>query len=142
MKRSHSSGPRRRFAAALRMAAGLVLLLAGCGSQQLRLSAPDTSPGVSYTCTAANTCYPASLAAPVEGQPDEALPLIMPRECEGRIHQVVIRDADSSDPEIDVTCAAKQAGAPAAEPATAAAAPATPPPGDEPPRVDDQSLEP
>ena len=122
---------------------GVVLLLTGCGSQQLRLSSPDTSAGVSYTCTAANTCYPASLAAPVEGQPDEALPLIMPRECEGRIHEIMIRDADSSDPEIDVTCAAKPGGAPAAEPAApAAAAPATPPPGDEPPRVDDQSLEP
>ena len=82
--------------------------LLGCGSQQLRLSAPDTRAGISYTCTAANTCYPASLASPVEGQPDEALPLIMPAECKGQIHEIVVRNADSSEPEIDVTCAAAQ----------------------------------
>lgn len=125
------------------MAASLVLLLtsaafAGCGSQQLRLTSPDTRPGVGYTCTAANTCYPASLAPPVEGQPDEARPLIMPRECEGQIHEILIRDADSSEPEIDVTCAAKSGAAAT----TGSATTATPPHADEPPRVDDSSLEP
>jgi hypothetical protein len=86
-----------------------VVALLGCGSQQLRLTAPDTTAGISYTCTAANTCYPASLAAPIEGQPDEALPLVMPRECGGQIHEIVIREPDSSEPEIDVTCAAPKA---------------------------------
>ena len=127
------------------LAAGVLLALnalTGCGSQQLRLSSPDTSAGVGYTCTAANTCYPASLAPPVEGQPDEALLLLMPRECEGRIHEILIRDADSSEPEIDVTCAAKSGASAATEPSAPTPAAATPPPGDEPPRVDDSSLEP
>src|SRR5262245_55366238 len=85
-----------------------VVGLLGCGSQQLRLTAPDTTAGVGYTCTAANTCYPASLATPAEGEPDEALPLIMPKECNGHVHEILIRDPDSSSPEIDVTCAAQQ----------------------------------
>lgn len=91
-------------------------VLLGCGSQQLRLTAPETRAGNSYTCTAANTCYPASMAAPVEGQPDEAVPLLMPSECQGQIHEILIRDPDSSSPEIDVTCAA---AAPAPAPKSA-----------------------
>jgi hypothetical protein len=114
------------------------LALFGCGSQQLRLTSPDTAAGVSYTCTAANTCYPASLAIPAEGQPDEALPLVMPRECQGRIHEILIRDADSSSPEIDVTCAG-----PAAKPdAPAQTAPAPSASSDEPPVVEDSSIGP
>ena len=92
--------------------------LLGCGSQQLRLTSPDTTGGIGYTCNAANNCYPASLATPVEGQPDEAVPLLMPRECQGRIHEILIRNADSSEPEIDVTCAAPVSdAAPAKAPA-------------------------
>ena len=98
------------------MLGGAVATLLGCGSQQLRLTSPDTSGSIGYTCNAANSCYPASLATPVEGQPDEAIPLTMPRECNGRIHEILIRNADSSDPEIDVTCAAAPAGAAAKAP--------------------------
>jgi hypothetical protein len=112
------------------------VLLAGCGSQQLRLTAPETNAGVSYTCTSANTCYPGSLATPAEGQPDEAIPLLMPRECQGRIHEIVIREADSSSPEIDVTCATPEPGA--APPPASPSAPAS----NEPPPVDDASLDP
>ena len=92
-----------------------VLALAGCGSQQLRLTSPDTAPGIGYTCTSSNTCYPASVKAPEEGAHDDALPLALPRECHGQIHEILIRNADSSTPEIDVTCAR-----PKAEPAPAA----------------------
>lgn len=126
-------------------AAGCIVALicgVGCGSQQLRLTSPDTTAGVSYTCTAANTCYPASMATPAEGQPDEAMPLLMPRECQGHVHEILIRDADSSSPEIDVTCAAA-ASKPEAPAAAAAAPPAAAvPSGEEPPRVDDSSIGP
>ena len=115
-----------------------ILAFCACGSQQLRLTSPETTAGVGYTCTAANTCYPASLAVPAEGQPDDAIPLVMPRECQGLIHEIVIRDPDSSSPEIDVTCATPKAGeAPAAAPASP-----TPPDPNGPPAVQDQSLEP
>jgi len=105
MKRFNSRSPAASLAAC-------IVALIGCGSQQLRLTAPETSPGVSYTCTSANTCYPASLASPAEGEPDEAIPLIMPRECQGQVHEIVIREADSSSPEIDVTCATPEGAAP------------------------------
>ena len=114
--------------------AACIVCLVGCGSQQLRLTSPETSGGVSYTCTSANTCYPGSLANPVEGQPDEAIPLLLPRECQGRIHEIVIREADSSSPEIDVTCATAEV------PASQEAPPA--PASNEPPPVDDSSLDP
>ena len=95
------------------MLGGAIATLLGCGSQQLRLTSPDTTGGIGYTCNAANSCYPASLATPVEGQPDDAIPLTMPRECNGRIHEILIRNADTSEPEIDVTCATAPASAPA-----------------------------
>src|ERR1043165_6376250 len=83
----------------------VALLLLGCGSQQLRLTAPDTAVGIGYTCTAANTCYPASVNAPEEGTRDNAIPVGLPRESNGQFPATLIRNADSSSPEIDVTCA-------------------------------------
>jgi hypothetical protein len=98
------------FAIVATVASGAVF---GCGSQQLRLTSPETTGNISYTCTSSNTCYPASMTGQAEGQPDEALRLLMPRECHGHIHEIMIRNADSSSPEIDVTCAAPEPKAPA-----------------------------
>jgi hypothetical protein len=98
-------------------ACALATFLLGCGSQQLRLTAPDTAVGIGYTCTAANTCYPASVNAPEEGTHDDAIPLALPRECNGQFHEIVIRNADSSSPEIDVTCAKAKPALGAAPPA-------------------------
>jgi hypothetical protein len=137
MKRVHNAAPARPLSIAACVIA-LFVAGVGCGSQQLRLTAPETSAGVSYTCTSANTCYPASMAAPVEGQADEAIPLVMPRECQGQIHEIVIREADSSEPEIDVTCATPKAGEPAGQkPAAAPSAAAS-----EPAPVDASAIEP
>jgi hypothetical protein len=86
--------------------------LLGCGSQQLRLTSPDTAAGIGYTCTSASACYPASVATPAEGQEAEAIVLTLPRECDGRIHEIVVREADSSSPQIDVTCARPQSAPP------------------------------
>jgi hypothetical protein len=89
----------------MRVGAIVSIALCGCGSQQLRLTSPETTAGIGYTCTATNQCYPASVATPPEGQEADAIQLILPRECGGRIHEIVIREPDSSTPEIDVTCA-------------------------------------
>jgi hypothetical protein len=86
----------------------------GCGSQQLRLTSPQTTPGIAYTCTSATECYPASVATAPEGQEAEAITLTLPGECKGVIHEIVVREADSSSPEIDVTCGKQEAPAPAA----------------------------
>jgi hypothetical protein len=117
--------------------AACIVALIGCGSQQLRLTAPETSPGVSYTCTAANTCYPASLASPAEGEPDEAIPLLLPPECHGQVHEIVIREADSSSPEIDVTCATPKAEGAAPKPAASSESASS-----EPAAVDASAIEP
>jgi len=85
------------------MAASIVAL-AGCGSQQLRLTSPDTKAGVRYTCTSADSCYPASTSPATETAADQALLVPMPLECHGRIQEILIREPDSSSPEIDVTC--------------------------------------
>jgi hypothetical protein len=101
----------------------IALALIGCGSQQLRLTAPDTAVGIGYTCTSANTCYPASVSSPEEGTQDNAIPMMLPRECNGSFHEIVVRNADSSSPEIDVTCAKPKpalGGAPAASTDTTA----------------------
>jgi hypothetical protein len=109
---------RRGIAPALRggamaMTALSVSALIGCGSQQLRLASPETTAGISYTCTSASACYPASVAGPVEGQESESIVLTLPRECGGRIHEIVVREPDSSSPEIDVTCARQESAPPA-----------------------------
>ena len=91
----------------------------GCGSQPLRLASPDTAAGIGYTCTSASACYPASVAAPPEGQETEAIVLTLPRECRGRIHEIIVREPDSSSPEIDVTCARVQGAPPAGADGTA-----------------------
>jgi hypothetical protein len=108
------------FASAVVLAAGIV---AGCGSQQIRLTAPNTKAGIAYTCTSATTCYPASAAIREEGAKDEAIGLTLPPECNGQIHEILIRKADSSSPEIDVMCA-QPVVAPPSSNATASAPPA------------------
>jgi hypothetical protein len=110
----------------MRLAAVVSIVLYGCGSQQLRLVSPDSTAGVAYTCTANNTCYPGSVASPPEGQQPDAIQLTLPRECGGRVHEIVVREPDSSTPEIDVTCAKQEATAPPPA-AGLAAAPATSP---------------
>jgi hypothetical protein len=89
------------------------IIASGCGSQQLRLASPETSAGIAYTCTSASACYPASVASPAEGQEAEAIVLTLPPECGGHIHQIVVREPDSSAPEIDVTCARQRSAPPA-----------------------------
>lgn len=82
----------------------VAVMLLGCGSQQIRLTSPETKAGIGYTCTSATTCYPASVMTH-EGAKDEAVALTLPAECNGQFHEILVRNADSSSPEIDVTCA-------------------------------------
>jgi hypothetical protein len=103
------------WTAATAVTALSAMAVSGCGSQPLRLASPDTTPGIGYPGPPASACYPASVATPPEGQEAEATVLTLPRECRGRIHEIIVREPDSSEPQIDVTCA-RQEGAP---PATA-----------------------
>lgn len=78
--------------------------LGGC-SRHVRLESPDTSPGARYTCSSQAPCQPANVDVPAELNRSGTVFVILPRQCEGRIHRLVIINADSSEPEVDVTCA-------------------------------------
>ena len=90
----------------LRPAAAIVCLVAlGCGSHQVRLMTPHTSPGPRYVCQGEGECQPATTDVPADLNPSGTAFVTLPRECAGRIHQIVIFEAGSSKPKVDVTCA-------------------------------------
>lgn len=86
--------------------AALVALL-GCGGSHLRLVTPDTTAGPRYSCDAGEgqVCQPASEDVPEESNLRGTAFVILPRECRGRIHQIVVIDADSDAPKVVATCA-------------------------------------
>jgi hypothetical protein len=87
---------------------GLMLaLLAACGGSQVRLVAPDTTAGPRYTCVSGEgkECQPATTDVPSELNESGTVFVILPRECKGKIHQIVVLDAGSSSPKVDATCA-------------------------------------
>lgn len=86
--------------------AALVALL-GCGGSHLRLVTPDTTAGPRYSCNAGEgrVCQPALEDVPDESNLRGTAFVILPRECRGRIHQIVVIDADSDAPKVVATCA-------------------------------------
>jgi hypothetical protein len=87
---------------------GLLAVL-GCsgGGQNLRLAVPDTTPAQRYTCRSGAECQPASEDVPEN--PAGTLFFVLPRECQGRVNQIFVRDAGSSHAELTVTCAPAEA---------------------------------
>lgn len=75
----------------------------GC-ARHLRLESPDTSAGARYTCTS-RSCEPATTDVPSKLNPSGTTFVVLPRQCLGRIHRIVVFDADSDQPKLDVTCA-------------------------------------
>jgi hypothetical protein len=91
---------------------GLILVLpwlvVAC-AQHVRLQVPDTSPGARYRCQKQSSqCAGATTDVPSELNPYGTTSITLPRQCKGRIHQVMILDADSSNPVVDVTCAPEE----------------------------------
>lgn len=84
--------------------AGLALSLGGC-AHHLRLTSPDTDPGARYVCDGAGECRPATSDVPSERNPSGMTIVTLPRQCAGKVHQILILDAGSSEPKVDVTCA-------------------------------------
>jgi hypothetical protein len=87
----------------------LALSLGAC-AHHLRLTSPDTDPGARYTCDGAGACRPATTDVPSERNPSGMTIVILPRECAGKIHEILILDAGSSEPKVDVTCAPLEEG--------------------------------
>jgi hypothetical protein len=56
-------------------------------------------------CDGAGQCQPATTDVPSERNPSGMTIINLPRECAGKIHQILILDAGSSEPRVDVTCA-------------------------------------
>ena len=84
----------------------LLLLLGALGcSRHVRLENPHTAPGSRYTCAAGKECVPATSDVPAELNQSGTAFVILPTQCAGHIHKIVVLNADSSEPQVDVTCA-------------------------------------
>jgi hypothetical protein len=82
----------------------LVLVAEGC-ARHVRLTTPDTDPGARYVCRGEGVCQPADVDVPSERNPSGTTFITLPRQCAGKIHQILVIDAGSSEPKVDVTCA-------------------------------------
>jgi hypothetical protein len=111
-------------------------VLIACGGSQVRLVSPDTTPGPRYTCQPGEgaVCQPATTDVPEDLNRSGTVFVILPRECKGRIHQIVVLDAGSSHPKVDATCAPQEEPVEEMSSSEPEAAPAVPDPtarGDE-----------
>jgi hypothetical protein len=80
-------------------------LLSGACERHLRLEAPDTSAGPRYTCHSRQPCEPATTDVPSQQNPSGTTFVVLPKQCRGRFHRIVIFDSGSDKPKVDVTCA-------------------------------------
>ena len=83
----------------------LALISLSACSHHLRMQSPDTAAGSRYTCSPGAQCTPATEDVPAELNKRGTQFVALPKQCQGHIHQIVIQDADSDNPKIDVTCA-------------------------------------
>jgi hypothetical protein len=70
------------------------------------MAMPQTETGPRYVCRGEGKCSPATTDVPSDLNPSGTTYVTLPEQCKGRIHQIVVLDADSSEPKVDVTCAA------------------------------------
>ena len=79
------------------LAAAWVLI--GCASQQ-RMVMPDTTGGSRYSCGTERACKPSTRDVPADNATSGTDFVVGPRECQGRVHEIIVRDD-----EIEVVCA-------------------------------------
>lgn len=82
--------------------------LCGCFGRHLRLRVPATSPAARYVCTADKECEPASEVNPAALNREGTTFITLAAQCEGSIHEIIILEADSNEPTVDVTCAPRE----------------------------------
>lgn len=86
--------------------ASVLAMTAGC-SHHVRLVFPETEKASRYICREGDDpCEPATSDIPSERNQSGTTQITMPKQCGGRFEEIVVLDADSSDPTVDVTCAA------------------------------------
>jgi hypothetical protein len=95
------------FARPERLALVLGVVTAGslACTHHVRLTSPDTDPGARYVCNQSGVCRPADSDVPSDDNPSGTASITLPRECGGKVHQILIVDAGSDNPEVRVTCA-------------------------------------
>src|SRR2546430_12940750 len=87
-----------------RLMRGVALLMAiGC-SHHVRLAMPKTSIGAQYSCTKGG-CVPATVVDPAARNPMNTVFIVLPKECNGRLNEAFIENANSDDPKVTVLCA-------------------------------------
>lgn len=86
----------------------LTLTLGAC-SHHVRMEVPQTSAGARYVCEPGKACVPAATDVPSDLNPSNTAFVTLPTECKGHINRIVVLDADSSKPKLDVTCAPLEA---------------------------------
>jgi len=75
------------------------------------LVAPDTTAASSYTChVEEEACAPATSDVPADANRAHTAFVRLPKKCGGRIHQIVIHDAGTKHPTVEVTCAPAENG--------------------------------
>ena len=84
---------------------GVIVVSSAACAHHVRLASPDTDPGARYVCSADGVCHPDDSDVPADDNPSNTTQLTLPRECNGRYHQLLIIDAGSSHPVLRVTCA-------------------------------------
>jgi len=86
------------------LTAALALAAVGC-TRHVRLQVPQTSVGSRYICEPKAGCQPAGVDVPAERNPSGTVFVTLPKECGGHFNDILIYDADSSEPKVDVVCA-------------------------------------
>src|SRR5262245_14857110 len=79
--------------------------------RHVRMVVPGTTDSQSYVCPLAKggespgPCVPATVDVPRMVNESGTTFFVAPRQCAGRIHQVLVRHAGARNPEVIVTCA-------------------------------------
>lgn len=113
-------GPPARLFALVVLVAPAASLLGGC-HHHVRLGFPDTTHGTQFLCKqqevvkdgAKSTdfvCQQASVVTPDLAERSGTTLVVLPRECKGMFNEVLVRNADTGNPEVWVTCAPPSAG--------------------------------
>ncbi|MEY4508922.1 MAG: hypothetical protein RLZZ450_1044 [Pseudomonadota bacterium] len=85
---------------------GALWVQLGC-TRNVRLVMPDTSPGARYLCTE-TSCTAAQVIDPSRDNRRHTYFVALPKQCGGRVHEILVLSAESKRPEIEVTCAPRE----------------------------------
>lgn len=98
-----------RAAAAAAASLLLLPLTSGCAHHVL-LKAPETekAAGPGYECLPKTGCTDATVVDPSQQNASGTAFVDLPAQCQGKFHQITIKDADSDEPKVHVLCAAQE----------------------------------